>query len=101
LILKLTHSRPRATSLVIPTQDIVSVYVMVISDIASPGMNGIQLLMTMKRHQNWRHIPVIIVSGNAGAEAMSAKIRGAFEVFEKPYRFEELLVAVRCALASR
>jgi CheY-like chemotaxis protein len=80
LILKLTHSRPRATSLVIPTQDIVSVYVMVISDIASPGMNGIQLLMTMKRHPNWR---------------------GAFEVFEKPYRFEELLVAVRCALASR
>jgi CheY-like chemotaxis protein len=73
----------------------------VISDIASPGMNGIQLLVTMKRHPTWRHIPVIIVSGNVGAEAVGAKIRGAYEVFEKPYSFEELLVAINCALADR
>jgi DNA-binding NtrC family response regulator len=71
---------------------------LVISDINSPGMNGIQLLMEMRRDEKGRNIPVIILSGTGGTEAVKAKLHGAYEVFAKPCVIDELLDAVKKAL---
>jgi DNA-binding NtrC family response regulator len=63
-------------------------------------MNGIQFLTEMRRDEKGRNIPVIIVSGVGGAEAVNAKLRGAYEIFVKPCAIEELLDSVRKALAK-
>jgi CheY-like chemotaxis protein len=73
---------------------------LVISDINSPEMNGMQFLTEMRRYEKGRNIPVIIVSGMGGAEAVKAKLQGAYEVFAKPCAIEELLDSVRRALAK-
>ena len=67
-----------------------------ISDINSPGMNGIQLLKELRRDEKWKNIPVFIVSGMGGT--VTTKLRGAYEVFAKPCVVEELLDSVRRAL---
>lgn len=46
------------------------------------------------------NIPVIIVSGMGGAGTLTAKMRGAYEVFAKPCVVEKLLDSVRIALAK-
>ena len=71
---------------------------LVISDIHSPRMNGLELLKEMKRDEKGRKIPVIIVSGSRGADMVNAKLQGAYETFLKPYNYEELLVTVKRAL---
>lgn len=73
---------------------------LVISDLNSPGMNGMQLLAEMRREEKGRHIPVLIVSGMGGAEVVIAKLQGAYEAFAKPCVIEELLSSVRRALAE-
>ncbi len=47
-----------------------------------------------------REIPVIIVSGMEGDEAVKAKLHGAYEVFAKPCFIEKLLGSVKRALAG-
>ncbi len=71
---------------------------LVISDIHSPRMSGLELLKEMKRDEKGRKIPVIIVSGSRGADMVNAKLQGAYETFLKPYNYEELLVTVKRAL---
>jgi PleD family two-component response regulator len=73
---------------------------LVISDINSPGMDGIQLITQMRLNERRKNIPVIIVSGMGGAGTVTAKLRGAYEVFAKPCVIEELLDSVRRALAK-
>lgn len=73
---------------------------LVITDITSPGMSGIQFLVEMKRNEEWKGIPVIVVSGCAGAEEENVRSLGAFEVFEKPYKVGELLAVIREALGG-
>ena len=74
---------------------------LVITDLNSPGMNGMQFLAEMCRNEKWRNIPVIIASGMGGAEGAHAKSRGAYEAFAKPFRIEDLLAVVKRALAER
>lgn len=37
-------------------------YDLILLDLIMPGMNGIELLQQLKRHDDWQHIPVIMVS---------------------------------------
>lgn len=73
---------------------------LVISDICSPGMNGLEFLKEMKRNEKGRKIPIIIISGSAGPDVVSAKLQGAYKTFSKPYKIEELLATVKRALGK-
>ena len=73
---------------------------LVISDIYSPRMNGLEFLKAMKRDEKGRTIPVIIISGSLGPEAVNAKFQGAYATFSKPPKIEEVLVAVKRALSK-
>jgi len=70
---------------------------LVILDIILPGIDGISVLENIKK-QN-KNVLVIVVSGasdiNLAVEAMKL---GAFDFIKKPYKNEEILLAVKKAL---
>jgi DNA-binding NtrC family response regulator len=73
-------------------------YDAIITDISMPGVGGLQIL----RQVQARHIatPVIIISGN-GDEFRELFIQmGAFAYFTKPFRLDDLELAIGKAIAS-
>jgi FixJ family two-component response regulator len=68
-----------------------------ISDIGMPDMNGIRLrrLALAERPE----LPVILITGRAEARAQFASSIEPGRYFEKPFDGQELLTAVRTALA--
>jgi CheY-like chemotaxis protein len=57
----------------------------VILDISMPEGSGVEVLNKLKLSTRTRHIPVLMVTGNAGKEMRSlVKCLGAAELLEKP-----------------
>jgi len=69
----------------------------VITDIFMRDKEGIEVLLTIRKHVT--PVPVIVISGHAGYLAMSRKL-GAAQSLVKPFRLPELLACVRSALAG-
>jgi CheY-like chemotaxis protein len=67
---------------------------LMIVDLRMPRMNGIELLRALQAEPAWRHVPVIVITGDLGAthEAMAA---GARACLYKPVDAEEFLASVR------
>jgi FixJ family two-component response regulator len=69
-----------------------------ILDVWLPGQNGLDFQAQLARANV--HLPVIFVSGHADVHAaVRAMKAGAFEFLTKPVRHEELLNAVKAAIA--
>jgi two-component system response regulator FixJ len=69
----------------------------VISDVRMPGMDGVQLLKTLKSMQCI--LPVIVITGHADITvAVQAMKAGAAEFVQKPYESELILRMVRTCL---
>ncbi|MDO9714228.1 response regulator, partial [Paracraurococcus lichenis] len=51
---------------------------LVITDIEMPGMDGYELCRTLKRDPRWAHLPVIGLSGHAGAEDVERGLAAGF-----------------------
>jgi len=67
-------------------------------DIRMPEMNGLQVQQELERRGN--RMPVIVLTGHADVPvAIRAMKLGAHDFLEKPYSDDELLEAVRSALA--
>jgi CheY-like chemotaxis protein len=65
---------------------------LVITDLHMPGQNGLDLISNIKSDPQFKHIPVITLTGNLDVEVLkSAKIKGAQEVLVKPVSFQALL----------
>jgi MinD-like ATPase involved in chromosome partitioning or flagellar assembly/DNA-binding response OmpR family regulator len=61
-------------------------YDLILLDIIMPGMNGIELLEQIKRHEQWRHIPVIMISALDELEGAVKCIElGAEDYLHKPF----------------
>ena len=72
----------------------------VISDIRMDGMNGLELLDSVKRSHP--ALPFIVVTGvGAIPQAVDAIKRGAFEYLVKPYDADQLRSIVASALDGR
>jgi len=70
---------------------------LVITDLAMPGMDGLELLGRIRRGQP--ETLVIVVTGYASIEtAVDAMKRGAYHYVAKPFRPEEILIQVEHAL---
>lgn len=75
---------------------------LIITDIMMPEMDGLELLMEIKKHH--QEIPVIAISGGMKIRPISflpqAKKFGARRVFQKPIALTELLQAVQELLSE-
>ena len=66
---------------------------LVITDIVMPGQEGIETILTLRRDEN--PVKIIAISG-ADAEMLdTARLIGADDIIEKPFRAQELIDHVR------
>jgi two-component system, response regulator, stage 0 sporulation protein F len=72
---------------------------LIITDIAMPEMNGLELIMELTR--SFLDVKVIAMSGEQGQEQVldTAKLLGARQTLRKPFSIAQLLSAVRYELA--
>jgi CheY-like chemotaxis protein len=63
-------------------------------DLGMPGMSGWELMDKMSGDPGLKHIPIIVITGQADVEP-----KGAWRILRKPLRIDELLeaVATRCS----
>lgn len=76
---------------------------LVLTDVIMPEIDGTEVILALKKYR--REIPVIAMSGGGSMMTSEfslnlAKAVGAGVVLNKPFRLEELLVAVEKALGS-
>ncbi len=65
----------------------------IVSDISMPGMNGVQLLRTLRQHH--LDVPVILMTGTPALEtAVKAVEYGAFRYIMKPFALGDLVSTV-------
>lgn len=71
---------------------------LVITDIYMPDMDGIELIIALRRQE--KTVPVIGMSGGIGHDLQAAAKLGARTVLTKPFAQEKLLRAVDAVLAN-
>jgi two-component system, cell cycle response regulator DivK len=70
----------------------------VVTDIAMPGMDGLELSRRLRASEPTRDVPIIAVSGNASARARDAGIANV--VLDKPCAPDELLHVIEDVLQN-
>jgi twitching motility two-component system response regulator PilG len=69
---------------------------LVLLDIIMPGMDGYQVLATMKNNANFKKIPVIMLTAKSGLiDKVKGKMSGCSEYLTKPFTPEELMTRVK------
>lgn len=75
---------------------------LIVSDVAMPGMDGIQLLKELKKNPNTNHIPVILLTSRTEfANRMEGLEQGADYYLSKPFNMEELQVSIANLITNR
>jgi CheY-like chemotaxis protein len=64
-------------------------FLAILMDIVLPDTNGLELLKTLRTHENTKHTPVIVCS--VEAEQQKAFLMGAVEYFVKPINYNYLI----------
>ncbi len=73
---------------------------LVITDVVMPDMDGFELTKAIKADAEFKHIPVILISGIVNAEVQSqAANAGAVGVVRKPFKSEDLIPAIERAMS--
>lgn len=73
---------------------------LVLLDVWLPGMDGLEVLKTLKQREG--QLKVIMISGHGTIEtAVKATKMGAYDFIEKPISLDKLLVTINNALAYR
>lgn len=72
---------------------------LILLDLIMPEMDGIETLMRIKKDENLRDIPVIMVTGNSDVKELEQSFAaGAVDYVTKPYKKIELISRVSSAL---
>ena len=72
----------------------------VIVDVMMPGIDGLQVLDELKKHDE--ELPVLMITAYASMEsAITAMKKGAFDYITKPFKNDEVLIVVRNAVERR
>jgi two-component system response regulator MtrA len=66
---------------------------LVITDIVMPGQEGMETILTLRRDDN--PVKIIAISGTDAEMLETARLIGADDVIEKPFRAHELISRVR------
>lgn len=72
-------------------------YGLLISDLKMPGMDGVELISEIRKIDE--HIPILIITAYGSIESAEDAIRkGAYDCITKPFRKEQILIAIDRAL---
>ncbi|KAK8861422.1 hypothetical protein IAR55_002241 [Kwoniella newhampshirensis] len=72
---------------------------LILSDMAMPKMNGMELLVKIKEHPDTRLTPIVLLSAIADAESrVEALLKGAEDYLAKPFKPKELVARVHLHL---
>ncbi|ADO74714.1 ATP-binding protein [Stigmatella aurantiaca] len=72
---------------------------LIISDVMMPGVNGLELVQSLRADNRTRTIPILLLSARAGEEATIQGLNsGADEYLVKPFSAKELLARVTALL---
>jgi putative nucleotidyltransferase with HDIG domain len=75
---------------------------LVLCDVMMPGMDGHTFARKVKSDENWKHIPIILVTARTGAEMMNEGIQaGADDYISKPFDSIELKARIKSQLRMR
>ena len=70
---------------------------LVISDLKMPGMNGIELIAEIRKID--QYIPILVITAYGSNESAEDAInKGAYDYITKPFRKEQILIAIDRAL---
>lgn len=76
------------------------VYDLIVADLVLPGMNGIELLKTVKK--DWPNTPFILITAFASVEsAVEAMKIGAYDYIAKPFQTEEIKITIKKAIEQQ
>lgn len=74
----------------------------IVSDVAMPEMDGLELCRKVRSNQRTAHIPVILLTARAAEhEQLEALELGASDYITKPFNFEVLLSRIRNTIAGQ
>ena len=73
---------------------------LIITDLKMPGMDGMELLELVKKYENDSLVLMLTAFGSM-ASAEEAVVKGAFDYISKPFRKEQLLLAIDKAMRWR
>ncbi|MDI6790711.1 MAG: response regulator [Thermodesulfobacteriota bacterium] len=72
-------------------------YDVLISDLKMPGMDGVELIDEIRKIDE--HIPILIITAYGSNESAEEAIhKGAYDYIIKPFRKEQVLIAISRAL---
>jgi DNA-binding NtrC family response regulator len=72
----------------------------VIVDVMMPGIDGLQVLAELKKHDE--ELPVLMITAYASMEsAIAAMKKGAFDYITKPFKNDEVLIVLQNAIERR
>lgn len=73
----------------------------ILLDLLLPKVNGYEICNMIKRDNQLRHIPVLVISTLGGKEHIQkAKLCGAEKFMKKPYQLDDLLAEIKKTLAA-
>ncbi len=75
---------------------------LIISDLSMPGMNGLELLQNVRRTENIKHVPFIILTGrNSEAQKLTCLQNGVDDFIDKPFSVNLILWRVKNLIENR
>ena len=75
---------------------------LVITDLMMPWMDGFELLEKMQENEDWKTIPVLVVSArNTADDQFQVLTRGINNILQKPFGKEEILLRIKNLLSQK
>lgn len=75
---------------------------LVITDLMMPWMDGFELLEKMQENEDWKSIPVLVVSArNTADDQFQVLTRGINNILQKPFSKDEILLRIKNLLNQK
>ncbi|WP_420583122.1 tetratricopeptide repeat protein [Reichenbachiella sp.] len=75
---------------------------LVITDLMMPWMDGFELLEKMQENEDWKSIPVLVVSArNTADDQLQVLTRGINNILQKPFSKEDILLRIKNLLDQK
>lgn len=75
---------------------------LVITDLMMPWMDGFELLEKIQENDDWKAIPVLVVSArNTADDQLQVLTRGINNILQKPFGKDEILLRIKNLLAQK